>query len=318
MKKKMSLTALLTILIMVFALNFNVSAASSKTVAKIGSKSYTSLQKAISSVKSGQTIKLQKNVSLLNSTDPTLSLKKNTKYTLNLNNKTITCSYCDISKGTVTIKNGKLKAGGISTKNSAKVTLQNVQLKTPSNYSSTRVTSYSKSKLTFKNSKMTSARIETRDKSSLSISGGTYKSVWNYSTGSITINNGTFSQIYNASKGKTTIKNASINAGTNDNSYRIGVSSGSMTIQNINYKAGCAGIIVEAKATLKITGGNFTTKTTQGGTLILNRGKVSITGGKFTRKNTSDFYKDEGIWNSGSISIGPSAALINCKVVTAS
>ena len=81
--------------------------ASAKTVAKIGSKKYSSLEAAIKKVKNGQTIKLQCNVTLKKN----LVLNRNVKYTINLNRKKITMKNCtgiDLKKGKVTLYNGTI------------------------------------------------------------------------------------------------------------------------------------------------------------------------------------------------------------------
>lgn len=105
--KKMLKTMLLT---MVFAILLGTSGiAAEPSVAVIGKKNYTSLESALAAVKKGQTIKLKKSISM----DHELELKKNTKYTLDLNGKTLTCNSdaerdIFIRKGTVTIKGGKV------------------------------------------------------------------------------------------------------------------------------------------------------------------------------------------------------------------
>ena len=82
-------------------------------VASIGSKKYTSLQKAVDSVKNGQTIKLLKNVSLKKTV---VSKARNVKYTINLNEHTITGNSSKAvfkfkKNNKVTLKNGKIKHG---------------------------------------------------------------------------------------------------------------------------------------------------------------------------------------------------------------
>ena len=82
-------------------------------VASIGSRKYTSLQKAVDSVKNGQTIKLLKNVSLKKTV---VSKARNVKYTINLNEHTITGNSSKAvfkfkKNNKVTLKNGKIKHG---------------------------------------------------------------------------------------------------------------------------------------------------------------------------------------------------------------
>lgn len=84
-------------------------AASSGTVATIGSKKYTSLESAVKAVKSGQTIVLKKNVSYSSAVSISRS---GVSFKLNLNEHTITfkgSAALVVKKGTVTISNGTIK-----------------------------------------------------------------------------------------------------------------------------------------------------------------------------------------------------------------
>ena len=318
MKKRKTWIALFALLIMVFAMSASASAASSKTVAKIGSKKYSSLQKALNSVKKGQTIKLTKNVTLTGFNE--LIFKKNVKYTLNLNNKTIKhkdsgYAFFYMKKGTVTIKNGTISACTLYIQNSVKATFQNIKVTAPKGYSSTTIRMSTKPSLTLKKCKMTKTRFEPKDKSKLTISGGNYASVCNYGTGTVTINSGTFQAISNGAKGKTVINNATIN--NKENLYPLSVRAGTMTIRNMTCRSVSACITVSSGATLNISGGTFTTTTTVGGTVLRNAGTAFLSGGTYTTKNTNYIYKDEGIWNSGKLTIGSNAKLVNCGVVEA-
>ncbi len=117
MKKKIG--TLLTMLLFSIILSMNVGAASS--VAKIGSKTYSTLPKAFSAVKSGQTITLTKNVSI--SGDLAISLGSK-KVTLKLNKKTLKVSKnLNLKKGSLTIVgSGTIKAKEI--KNAGTLTIQ--------------------------------------------------------------------------------------------------------------------------------------------------------------------------------------------------
>lgn len=221
-----------------------------------------------------------------------------------------------VEKGNITIKNGKINAPEITVKNKANVTFQDVKLTDSDN--SPEIELYSNAKVTLKKCKIPTVRLEAYDKSKLTITDGTYGDVWNMGKGTVTINNGTFQKIYNNGTGKTLIKNGKIKVNSaTDSSYRIGVSKGSMIINKMNYIGGTAGISVDEGAVLNIKGGTYTTKTTRGGTLLYNRGKTTISGGTFIRKNTLEFYKDEGIWNAGTLTIKPKVVLKNCGVVNA-
>lgn len=100
--------------------------AAEPAVAAIGKKNYTSLESALAAVKKGQTIQLKKSISV----DQPLELKRNTKYTLDLNGKTLTfknsSSHGDlvISKGTVTLKGGRVK-GAVLVKQGARLDVKN-------------------------------------------------------------------------------------------------------------------------------------------------------------------------------------------------
>lgn len=313
MRKKQTWLAAL-FLILVFALGMNTSAASKKTVAKIGKKNYSSLQSALSSVKKGQKIKLMKNVTI-SGISGELAFKKNVKYTLDLNKKTVKCKgYCFFEKGKVTVKNGRILSLGYTIKNSS-VTFQNVTSSAVDSSSWPRMNISSKTKVTMKNCKFPKTRIEARDNSGLTITGGTYDSVWNYSTGTVTVNSGNFSQIYNSSEGKTIINNGKIETDDTDTRYLLGVNKGSMVIHGITYNAGTAGISVSEGAALEITGGTFTTQTTNGGTVIYNRGTTRLTGGTLKRNNTNELNRDGGIINAGTLETGAGCTLINCPVV---
>ena len=118
MKKRIS--TFLTMFLLVFLLGLNVCAAS--PVAQIGSKKYTSLEKAFSAVKKGQTITLKKNTTI--NGDLKIKLGKKSA-TLNLNKKKLTVKGSfKLYSGTLTISgNGNLTAKQI--KNAGTLTLKN-------------------------------------------------------------------------------------------------------------------------------------------------------------------------------------------------
>ena len=118
MKKRIS--TFLTMFLLVFLLGLNVCAAS--PVAQIGSKKYSSLEKAFSAVKKGQTITLKKNTTI--NGDLKIKLGKKSA-TLNLNKKNLTVKGSfNLYSGTLTISgNGKLTTKQI--KNAGTLTLKN-------------------------------------------------------------------------------------------------------------------------------------------------------------------------------------------------
>ena len=118
MKKRIS--TFLTMFLLVFLLGLNVCAAS--PVAQIGSKKYSSLEKAFSAVKKGQTITLKKNTTI--NGDLKIKLGKKSA-TLNLNKKKLTVKgTLNLASGTLTVSgNGNLTAKQV--KNAGSLTLKN-------------------------------------------------------------------------------------------------------------------------------------------------------------------------------------------------
>ncbi len=176
--------------------------AASSTVATIGSKNYSSLAKAISAVKDGQTIVLKKSVTYSKS----LSISKSGKsFTIDLNKKTITFksgSYLYLKKGTVTIKNGKIKQKAKTEQYGTVVRVaKNAKLVVKSGTYHGMFTNYG----------------------TLSIQNGTFTSygeiIYNHSSGTVTITKGTFTGSNNVTdgmnlpllydEGKMTVKGAS-------------------------------------------------------------------------------------------------------------
>lgn len=166
-KRKM-LSCLFLILAMCFCMSTSVSA---KTVAKIGKKSYSSLQSAVNAVKKGQTIKLQRDV---NMKKKSLTLTKNVSYTINLNKKKISnCSGIEVRKGKVTIKNGTYVAkksgafgyGYLNVYKGAKATLSNMTY---------------------------TGFFSVKKGGTLVINSGTYNKAYLYNYGTAKIKNGTF------------------------------------------------------------------------------------------------------------------------------
>ncbi|MDY3920419.1 MAG: hypothetical protein SOZ59_15735 [Candidatus Limivivens sp.] len=105
----------LCFLVCVCAVFFGMNVSAAGTVAKIGSKKYSSLQAAVNKVKQGQTIKLQKDLKVQPKTlrDSVFTVNRKVSFTLDLNKHTLTCvgTYARIyiNKGFVTIKNGTMK-----------------------------------------------------------------------------------------------------------------------------------------------------------------------------------------------------------------
>lgn len=213
-------------------------AAAASTVATIGKKKYTSLEKAIAKVKKGQTIKLKKNVTI----NKPLEMKRNVKYTIDLNKKTLTCNGSEegdifINKGTVTLTNGTVK-GSIIVNEGVKLTIKSGNYRQFVNYGTLEV----------KNAKIT---------------------------------NKNDSAILNM-QGKTIIKKATVKSNTGCLCILGGaVSISGGTFKNYNKKNELPIIILE-KGTLTTTGGKFTSNDcvlfNYGGKATLKNGTFSMPG----------------------------------------
>ena len=114
---------MLLTLTLVLMYSINVSAASGQ--ASIGSKNYATVQKALTAVKNGQTIKLNQDITVTK----TLVSKKNVTYTFDMNKHKIISKVADENDGTfdiiagkVTILNGTFK-GTIFTEKGATLTV---------------------------------------------------------------------------------------------------------------------------------------------------------------------------------------------------
>lgn len=204
-----------------------------KTVAKIGKKSYSSLDKAIAAVKNKQTIVVTRNTSIKD----TIYVKGKKKFTINLNKHTVKTKHTNnpwntgwiqIKKANVTIKNGTMKCG---------------------KYASTLFEIEKKGKLTIINGNYTG---EFNNKGQMIVKNGTFKTSANnsdifYNNGKLTINKGTFSTkrdnsniVYSANK--LTIKGGTFSA-VGGNCVYVGRSNVYKTIGSTT-----------------ITGGSFTSK----------------------------------------------------------
>ncbi|MCC8066324.1 MAG: hypothetical protein LIO94_04390 [Clostridiales bacterium] len=270
--------------------------AASKTVATIGSKSYTSLQDAVDAVKKGQTIKLQKNVSYSVSAatasgwmtvgsktyylGSVLDLDRDTTYTLDLNKHTIKCkgyAYIHLTDGKVTIKNGTIT----STKQTDVLDVEKGVKLTTSN-------------LKLKGSIINDGSIVVK---STTINGH----LGNYSTGTVTVKSGkiisntegewvqSVSGIYNT--GKVTIEKVTIL--TDNNNYALyNLEGGTMSVKGGVYKTASSdsskeGELIKNYGKLTISGGTFTTKIQQ---IIYcsTYAVLTIKGGTFTQKSLGD------------------------------
>lgn len=245
-KKRMKMLMLVALCLLVCG---SVASAKSPTVAKIGSKGYSSLESALNAVKKGQTIKLQADVA----PDGEVVSKKNVKFTLDLNEHTLSNAnehtYQDIesargvlciAKGNVTLKNGMIH-DAVRVEKGAKLTIQS----------------------------------------------GSYEQLLNL--GTTVINKATFipkvgNALYNIKKGKLTINNVVVNSDKGvlyQDGGIVVVKEG--TFYSLDQKAQHSVVLVR-KGTLTIKGGTF--RGENAGTLNLQGGKTTVTGGTFNN-NTS-------------------------------
>lgn len=109
MKKnaKKILVAISLMFMLIFAMAVTANAAS-KTVATIGNKKYTSLEKALKAVKNNETIVLRASVN----SSKDIIINRGKKFVLDLNKKTISLNgdyTFQVRNGTVTLKNGYMK-----------------------------------------------------------------------------------------------------------------------------------------------------------------------------------------------------------------
>ena len=113
-KVKQLITCMVIAISCLLICSVNTTYAASKTVAVIGKKQYTSLDKAVKAVKNGQTIKLVSSIRL----KKWIPVNKNAKYTIDLNNHSILSPQIGggqgwsfwISKGTVKVKGGYVES----------------------------------------------------------------------------------------------------------------------------------------------------------------------------------------------------------------
>ncbi|MCC8047255.1 MAG: hypothetical protein LIP12_17500 [Clostridiales bacterium] len=273
-------------------------AASSGTVAKIGSTKYTSLEAAFKAAKNGQTIVLQKDVSY----SSVLSFSRSGKsVTLNLNKHTITfkksTAYLYVKKGTLTVKNGTVKQtkavydeiSGVNgtvfkTAKAGTLKITSGAYKGELENLGTMIISGGSFYNAYADYYGTGTKVYGTiidNSGTLTISGGTFtKRVWSMqwfvvNTGKMTISGGEFVSsgysILNSTQGKLTITGGTFSG---DGEYTE-----SFAGLIYNYGSG---------ATIVIKDGTFTTES--GAPCIANEiGKTTIYGGTFVNKD-SNYY----------------------------
>ena len=280
-KNKKILLTILMLLTLTFTVSVTTQAASS-TVAKIGNKKYTSLQKAINAVKNGQTIKVTKNISTRKFFAAEID-KPGMSFTIDFQNHTYKATDKNyllyIMAGNVTLKNAKFNG-----------------------YTHSRSLIYVQkgAKLTIKN--------------------GTYKKIAIENDGFLTINGGTFVEGTPGDSGLQDIgiifstKSLKITGGTfmgrtvNCNGGKASITGGTFTY-TLNERT----IQNSSSSTLTISGGKFTNKYC----VLQNSGTLTVTGGTFssTSKGASLIYLKGGSMTKlkGGTFIGKSGSHLYCK-----
>lgn len=273
---------MLLTLTLVLMYSINVSAASGQ--ASIGSKNYATVQKALTAVKNGQTIKLNQDITVTK----TLVSKKNVTYTFDMNKHKIISKVADENDGTfdiiagkVTILNGTLN-GTIFTEKGATLTVNGGTYQQIINSGKTVVN----------NGKIVNKKYSAfcNYGGSLVIKKATVKARYNCvygEKGTVTINGGTFGN-YDRTCNYPVIysEKATINlkGGTYADSYIqkvVGIvynNKGKVTISGGKYMGDCGAIMNYSSMTIK--GGTFTSENSY----VLYCGAnstTSITGGKF-------------------------------------
>ena len=282
--------------------------------AKIGKKNYKTIQDAVNAVKSGQTIKLIKNVELTK--DEVIELNRNVKYTIDMNGKVISEEHEEqddeegefdyksavqcmrATMGNVTIQNGKMKAlkasgSGIILSGRASVTLKG------GSYNNEQISVHEQARLTVENT---------------SFNNTSAPPIWQ-SGGKITINGTTIKTNENciySRGGKIIINSGKLTGGSFAKNYpAIYLNQDvSLVIKKCELKSDGGGIYADEKGkpSVEILGGTYASKKNpicignrsgklkiSGGTFnsigqsvtIWTNAPTKISGGKFTAKNTN-------------------------------
>lgn len=263
-RKKLLVAVSLTLMLL-FAMAVTVNAAS-KTVATIGNKKYTSLEKALKAVKNNETIVLRANVNSAKH----IIISRGKKFVLDLNKKTVSLGgdcILQVRNGTMTLKNGyMMKREGESLIHVGQ-----------------------EGSLIVKNGKYTGAiyvsgKLQTFGAVYQPVEGGHWCLVVD-NTGKVVINKGTFSNNYANGCIMDNYGKVTINGGT----FKSTVADGNMigNWQKDAYMVVNGGIFVQTKRTifctdekskLIIKGGSFSA----GAFCVWNNtGKVYIKGGSF-------------------------------------
>lgn len=283
MKRKMKNRSITLLLPLLCLLMFPLTAsAATGTTATIGTKKYSSLQQAVHEVRNGQTIKLQKDISI----STPVESKNNITFTLDLNKHTITTpksKYRIVQDGTKMTGSFRIVKGNVTITNG-----------TFGNY----------------------AAIKAEKDAALTLKGGTYWQLINFGktavsnakfinkyyaasfnfAGTLSINNTAMKAHGNcvyAVNGKLITKAGSYQAYDSKSKYPlIAVEKGSASISGGTF-AGNHNVIYNNKGTVSISGGTHKTSGSAPA-LYNNAGTMTVKSGTFSALNTNTLMNNKG------------------------
>lgn len=272
MKSKLGkvLRGMLLVLTVVFMFNINVSAATS-TQATIGKKKYTTVEKALAAVKNGQTIKLNKDITL----KKPLIFKKNVKYTFDMNKHKITSKVADSD----TVGDLDVRAGNVTFTNgttSASVFVHEKATATIKSGTYSQVVNWGKT--TIHNGKIQNKK---------------YSAICTYK-GTLVINNVTARANYNciyAEAGTVTVNGGSYKSINSKTTYPLIFSEkATIYLKGGKYTATNGATVYNEKGKIIISGGNYGGNTGMLKGNIVNFSSMSIKGGTFTNSRASALF----------------------------
>ena len=266
MKNKLGkvLKVMLLTLTIVLMYSINVSATSGQ--ASIGNRDYATVQKALAAVKSGQTIKLNQDITLKQA----LLFKKNAKYTFDMNkhkvtNKTPdsdTVGDFDVQAGNVTFTNGTT-AASIFAHEKATVTVKSGTY--------TQIVNWGKT--TIQNGKIVNKK---------------YSAICNYK-GTLVVNKVTARANYNciyAEAGTVTVNGGSYKSANTQTKYPLIFSKkATIYLKGGSYTATNAAAVYNENGKITISGGNYRGNSGTHWGMITNCKTMSIKGGTFTNSD---------------------------------
>lgn len=266
MKNKLGkvLKVMLLTLTIVLMYSINVSATSGQ--ASIGNRDYATVQKALAAVKSGQTIKLNQDITLKQA----LLFKKNAKYTFDMNKHKVTSKTpdsdtvgdFDVQAGNVIFTNGTT-AASIFVHEKATVTVKSGTY--------TQIVNWGKT--TIQNGKIVNEK---------------YSAICNYK-GTLVVNKVTAGANYNciyAEAGTVTVNGGSYKSANTQTKYPLIFSEkATIYLKGGSYTATNAAAVYNENGKITISGGNYRGNSGTHWGMITNCKTMSIKGGTFTNSD---------------------------------